>query len=74
MLTIQDIHDAIAAAIERAKRDENVADLSEMQQLAGYLMRPAHAKDDKDTEYRFRVLAANAANIREAILKRGDDE
>ena len=75
MLTIQDMHDAIASAIERAKTTENVADLSELQQLAGYLMRPAHLKDDKDTERRFRLLAANAANTREAILrKRGHDD
>lgn len=75
MLRIQDMHDAIAAAIERAKRDDNIADLTEMQQLAGYLMRPANLKDDKETEHRFRVLAANAANLREAILRRrGDDE
>ncbi len=75
MLTIQDMHDSIANAIERAKKSQNTADLSELQQLAGYLMRPAHLNDDKDTEYRFRVLAASAANTREAILRqRGDDE
>ena len=75
MLTIQDMHDSIASALERAKKSQNVADLSELQQLAGYLMRPAHMKDDKDTEYRFRVLAANAANLREAIVrKRGQDD
>ena len=75
MLTIQAMHDAIASAVERAKTSQNVADLSELQQLAGYLMRPANLNDDKDTEYRFRVLAASAANIREAILrKRGHDD
>ena len=75
MLTVQDMHDAIAAAVERARQDDNIADLSELQQLAGYLMRPAHMHEDKETEYAFRLLAANAANAREAILRRrGDDE
>ncbi len=75
MLTIQAMYDSIASAVERAKTSQNVADLSELQQLAGYLMRPAHLNDDKDTEYRFRVLAAKAANLREAILrKRGQDD
>lgn len=72
MLTVQHMHDAIEAAIQRAERDANAADLMELQQLAGYLMRPAHAAGDGDTERAFRVLAANAANIRERILK--DDE
>jgi hypothetical protein len=74
MLTIQDMHDAIASALERAKKSQNTADLSELQQLAGYLMRPAHQHEDKDTEYRFRLLAAAAATAREAIMhQRGDD-
>jgi hypothetical protein len=75
MLTVQNMHDAIAAAVERARQDDNIADLSELQQLAGYLMRPAHTHEDKETEYAFRLLAANAANAREAIMRRrGDDE
>ena len=72
MLTVQDMHDAIQAAIQRAERDRNTADLMELQQLAGYLMRPAHAANDSETERAFRILAANAANIRERILQEDD--
>lgn len=74
MLTIQNMHDAINTAIERARRDENVADLMELQQLAGYLMRPADAVGDKATEKQFRILAAHAANYREDIMKQRGDE
>jgi len=69
MLTVQHMHDAIEAAIQRAESSRNVADLSELQQLAGYLMRPANAAKDKETERMFRILAARAANLREDILE-----
>lgn len=74
MLTVQNMYDAIASAIQRANKENNVADLMELQQLAGYLMRPADAVGDKATEKQFRILAAHAANHREAIMKRRDDE
>ncbi|HEY1016289.1 MAG TPA: hypothetical protein VGE07_26500 [Herpetosiphonaceae bacterium] len=69
MLTVQAMHDAIQAAIQRAERAGDAADLHELQKIAGYLMRPAHAAGDGETERAFRILAANAANIRERLLK-----
>ena len=74
MLSIETMHDALETAIERAKRNDDITDLRELQHLAGYLMRPAAMKEDKETEKRFRILAASAANIRETIMRRrGDD-
>lgn len=73
MLSVDAIYDAVSAAMQRAAADDNTADLTEMQLLAAYLMRPAEAIGDAETARRFQLLAANAANAREEIERRRDE-
>ncbi len=74
MMTIDDMYNAITAAVQRAEQSQNTADLMELQMLAGYLMRPAESVGDGETARRFQLLAAKTANIREDIMKqRGED-
>lgn len=72
MLTVDAIHAAITAAMQRAQTSDNTADLSELQLLAGYLMNPAEHVGDSATARRFQLLAAQIANLREAIERRDD--
>ena len=74
MMTIDDMYDAIVAAVQRAEASDNTADLQELQLLAGYLMRPAEHVGDEATARRFQLLAAKVANVREEILQREEGQ
>ncbi|MBM7842339.1 hypothetical protein [Herpetosiphon giganteus] len=72
MLTIELIQQHVREAIAQAIEAKNPAELAHLQQMAGLLMKPAHLHNDQETEYAFRVLAAKAANAREALLQKED--
>lgn len=76
MIDLNTIHDAIAQQLDQAKASRNAANLTNLQTIAGFLMKPADMNNDRDTTYKFRVLAAKAANLREELNRRqrGDDE
>ncbi|XSG73239.1 hypothetical protein ACP8Y2_13715 [Herpetosiphon llansteffanensis] len=72
MLTIESIQQHIREAIAQAIEAKNPAELAHLQQMAGLLMKPANLHNDQEAEYAFRVLAAKAANAREALLQKED--
>lgn len=74
MIDLNTVHDAIADAIDQAKARKNSSSLADLQVIAGYLMKPADDAGDKETTFKFRVLAAKAANIREELGRSRDDD
>jgi hypothetical protein len=67
MITIEDVIEQLTEEIARDFLRADKLGLRRTQTAAGVLMAIAQAKGDKDTAYRFRVLAAQAANKQEEL-------
>jgi hypothetical protein len=70
-LTTDQILEFLERVIAEDMLSGNRAGLKNSQTAAGFLMAAANFADDKDSAYKFRVLAAKAANKREEIA--GED-
>ena len=66
-LTTDKIFEFLERVIAEDMLSGNRAGLKNSQTAAGFLMAAANYADDKDTAYRFRVLAAKAANNHEEL-------
>ena len=71
MLTTEQIIEYLERVIAEDTLSGNRAGLKNSQTAAGLLMAAANYAGDKDTAYKFRVLAAKAANRNEELG--GDD-
>lgn len=67
MLTIEDIIEFLTRAVAEDTLRADMIGLKHIQTTAGVLLHAAQSVGDKDTAYRFRVIAANAANKREDL-------
>ncbi|MEN9934589.1 MAG: hypothetical protein RLZZ387_1168 [Chloroflexota bacterium] len=67
MLTVDNIQSHLERVIAEYKLAGNRQGLKNLQTAAGFLMEAATAHGDKDLARRFQVLAAKAANEREAL-------
>lgn len=67
MLTVENIQEYLEREIAEHKLSGNRKGLKNLQTAAGFLMEAANAHGQKDLARRFQVLAAKAANEREAI-------
>lgn len=67
MLTLDQIIEYTQRVIAEDRLSGNRAGLRNTQLAAGFLMAAANANGDKDTAYRFRLLAAEAANKNEEL-------
>lgn len=74
MMTINAIATMLEREISIAQEGGRADELFELQSVAGLLMKPAAAHHAHDIETRFRTLAARAANAREALLTRHEDD
>jgi hypothetical protein len=70
-LTVDQIFEYLERVIAEDRLSGNRAGLKNSQVAAGFLMAAANYAGDKDSAYRFRVLAAEAANKREELA--GED-
>ncbi len=70
-LTVDQIFEYLERVIAEDRLSGNRAGLKNSQTAAGFLMAAANYAGDKDSAYRFRVLAAEAANKREELA--GED-
>ena len=68
MLTSEQILAYLERLIAEARSSGNRAGLKELQTAAGVLMAAANYAGDKQTAYKFRVLAADAANKYEELV------
>lgn len=67
MLTVDQIIEFLNTAVaEDTLRGDNIG-LKHIQTTAGVLMAAAESVQDKDTAYRFRLVAAHAANKHEEL-------
>jgi hypothetical protein len=71
MLTVEQIIEFTERVIAEDYLSANRVGLKNTQIAAGFLMAAANYAGDKNTAYRFRVLAAEAANKNEELS--GDD-
>jgi hypothetical protein len=71
MLTIDQIIEYMERVIAEDRLSANSVGLKHTQTAAGFLMAAANYAGDKDMAYKFRVLAAEAANKNEELS--GDD-
>jgi hypothetical protein len=67
MLTVDQIIEFLERVIAEDRLSGNRVGLKNSQTAAGFLMAAANYAGDKDMAYRFRVLAAEAANKREEL-------
>jgi hypothetical protein len=67
MLTVEQIIEYIEHTIAEDRLTGEIVNLKQLQTTAGILMLAAEKHGDKQTAYRFRVLAAQAANKREEL-------
>ena len=67
MLTTAQIVEFMERVIAEDRLSGNRAGLKNTQTAAGFLMAAANYAGDKDSAFKFRVLAAEAANKREEI-------
>lgn len=67
MLTIDQVIEYFEQVIAEDRLSGDAINLKHVQTAAGLLMSAAQAYNDKETAYRFRLLAAQAANKREEI-------
>ncbi len=67
MLTAEQIIDFMERVIAEDRLSGNRAGLKNTQIAAGFLMAAANYAGDKDSAYKFRVLAAEAANKNEEL-------
>jgi hypothetical protein len=67
MLTTEQVVEFMERVIAEDRLSGNRAGLKNTQVAAGFLMAAANFAGDKDTAFKFRVLAAEAANKREEI-------
>jgi hypothetical protein len=68
-MTVDQIIEFMQRVIAEDRLSANRAGLKNTQIAAGFLMAAANAAGDKDTSWRFRLLAAEAANKNEALDK-----
>jgi hypothetical protein len=67
MLTIPQVIEFMERVIAEDRLSGNRAGLKNTQIAAGFLMATASYYDDKETAFKFRVLAAEAANKNEEL-------
>lgn len=67
MMTTDQILEYLERVIAERRLSGDSAGLKELQTVAGFLMAAAKDAGDKDHAFRFRVLAAEAANKREEL-------
>jgi hypothetical protein len=67
MLTTDQVIEFMERVIAEDRLSGNRAGLKNTQTAAGFLMAAANYAGDKDSAFKFRVLAAEAANKREEI-------
>jgi hypothetical protein len=67
MVTAEQMMEYLERVIAEYRLAGNVQGLRNAQTAAGFMMEAAQAAGDKDSAYRFRVLAAQAANKREEL-------
>jgi hypothetical protein len=68
-MTVDQIIEFMQRVIAEDRLSANRAGLKNTQIAAGFLMAAANAAGDKATSWRFRLLAAEAANKNEALGK-----
>jgi hypothetical protein len=71
MLTTEQIVEFMERVIAEDRLSGNRAGLKNSQVAAGFLMAAANYFDDKSTAFKFRVLAAEAANKNEELSGEG---
>jgi hypothetical protein len=67
MLTIEKIIEFMERVIAEDRLSGNRGGLKNTQTAAGFLMAAANYADDRDAAFKFRVLAAEAANKNEEL-------
>ncbi|MEI8305776.1 MAG: hypothetical protein WCF99_01805 [Chloroflexales bacterium] len=69
MLTIDQIIEHMEREIAQGRLEGRREALRQLQYAAGMLMRAAESVHDKDSARRFRLVAAQAANVQEELGK-----